>query len=56
MADSLKRKIGYAMLAAPFAGLAIFLSTSIGVLPTLGLFVGVAALVAWLTIAGDMVA
>jgi hypothetical protein len=43
----MKRKLGYAMQAAPFVGLAIWMATEIGILPMLGVFGGTVAIILW---------
>ena len=50
----MKKKIGFAMLAAPFVAIAIIGALAIGGLPMLLVFLGCAALVAWIAIGATL--
>lgn len=47
----MRKKIGFAMLAAPFIGIAVIAVLAVGLLPTLVIFGCVVAGVIWLDVA-----
>lgn len=54
MSDRVKRSIGRAMIAAPFAGIAVLGIVSIGLWATVLIAVGTVALLGWILFAVEL--